>query len=174
MKSLVKLLLFLCPFFVGQLYAQDAPKKPSDIGVDQFDTFKNNSFNIMNEATRADSDIVRLDKEVKTYAGVMATANLEKLKKDYSATMELNKYRKTLVDKISQLDNEGKAVLSSAKSFSPKMKSVSAVNNTNKAIKALDFSRGHLTNSAALLKNNAALLSKELKARGEKVEDFVE
>jgi hypothetical protein len=173
MKSCLTFLFFL--LFIAFVNGQDKPpKNPDNVGVAEFDTFKNNSFEIMNQSIRADSDIMRIDNEVKTYAGVMSQVNKDKLTKNYKAIMELNKYRKTLVTRVGELDDQGKAVLSSAKSFSPKTKSLTAVSNTNKALKALDLSRKHLTNSAVLMKSNAEILSKELATRGEKVEPFVE
>ena len=164
----------MCPLFLGLLYGQDAPKRPSNIDVSDFDSFKNNSFDILDQSTKANSDIKTLDKEIKNYAGVISTLKVDKLKKDFSAVMELNKFRKTLVAKIGQLDNQGKEVLNSAKSFTPKMKSMSAVSNTNKSIKGLDHSKNNLSSVASLLKEDADLLGKELKSRGETVEEFVE
>lgn len=167
--------LILLMFTAGALYAQDTPPKPpGDMGVDQFDAFKNNSFNIMNESIKTDKDITTLDNQVKSYSGSITNTSIDNLRADYKAVLDLSKVKKNLVDKIGQLDNQGKEVITAAKSFTPKLKSVTAVNNTNKAVQALDFSRKKLTNSGALLKADADLLTKELKARGEKVEDFVE
>jgi hypothetical protein len=174
MKSCLILLLLVCPVFAGLLNAQDPPKRPSNIDVSDFDTFKNNSFDILDQSTKANGDIKTLDKEIKDYAGVISTLKVDKLKKDYQAISELNRFRKTLVEKIGKLDEQGKEVLNSAKSFTPKMKSMSAVSNTNKSIKSLDHSKTNLSSVASLLKEDADLLGKELKSRGETVEEFVE
>jgi len=170
MKSILTLLLFVS--LVATSFGQE--KRPDNIGVGNYDEFKNNSFDINGQSHKANQDLLTLDKEIKGYAGIINTLDAQKLTKDYNAILGLNKFSKEIAGKISQLDDQGKQMIDGAKDVSPKMKSISAANNTNKSIKALEASRKNLTSMSVLLKEDANLLLTELKKRGEPVEEFVE
>ncbi len=175
MKSLkVTLFAFLIvlPFL---LQAQsDKPKRPDNISVSNIDDFKNNAFDISDQSASLKTDVNKIDSEIKNYSGAMNTASVQKLTSDYKTILDLNKSTKTLKGKIGQLQEVSQKLLGEAKEVTPKMKSMSAVSNTNKAISGLDYSRKNITDIISLLKNNATLLSTELKKRGEAVEEFVE
>ena len=157
----------------GLLNAQDDAnaKRPENIGVSDFDSFKNNSFDIMDESTKLKTDATRIDSEVKNYAATISTVTLDKLKTDYNALRGIGKSSKALSAKIGDLDSQGKNLLASAKNVSPRTKSPAATNNTNKSIKGLETSRKNLDAVTTLVQENTKLLSEELKKRGEVVEE---
>src|SRR6185436_11980961 len=119
--------LFLILFFAVAASAQE--KRPSNIGVGDYDDFKNNSFDINEQSHKASQDLATLDKEIKGYAGVVSTLDVQKLKKDYSAIVGLNKFSKEIAGKITQLDDQGKRLVDGAKDVTPKLKSMSAASN---------------------------------------------
>lgn len=158
----------------GLLFAQDsekAPKRPENIGVSDFDSFKNGSFDILDESTSLKTDATRIDSEVKNYAATISSVTLDKLKTDFKALKGIAESSKALTAKIGDLDNQGKDLLAAAKNVTPRTKSPVATGNTNKSIKGLDASRKNLDAVSTLVTTNTKLLSDELKKRGETVED---
>jgi len=157
----------------GLLFAQEdaKAKRPENIGVSDFDSFKNSSFDILDESAKLKTDATRIDSEVKNYAATISTVTLDKLKTDYKALRGIGKSSKALTAKISDLDNQGKELLASAKNVSPRTKSPAATSNTNKSVKGLDTSRKNLDAVATLVQDNTKLLAEELKKRGEAVEE---
>ncbi len=155
------------------LSAQDETKakRPENIGVSDFDSFKNNSFDILDESANLKTDAARIDTDVKSYAGGLASVSVEKLKADFSALKGIGKSSKELTTRIGTLDEQGKQLLASAKSVKPMTKSPQATGNTNKSIKGLDSSRKNLDGITAIVQENTKLLADELKKRGETVEE---
>ena len=175
MKKYIHYLFFLAAIVLpGLSFAQDsekAPKRPENIGVSDFDSFKNSSFDILDESTSLKTDATRIDSEVKNYAATISTVTLDKLKTDFKALKGIGESSKALTAKIGDLDNKGKELLSSAKNVSPKTKSPQATSITNKSVKGLDASKKNLDAVATLVTDNTKLLADELKKRGEAVED---
>jgi len=172
MKKYFYLLVALVALLPVSLLAQDdAPKRPEKMGVYDFDSFKNNSFDILDESAKLKTDATRIDGEVKNYAATMSSVTLDKLKNDYKALKGIAESSKALTTKIGDLDNQGKDLLASAKNVSPKIKSPQATKNTNSSIKGLDSSKKNLDAVSTLVQNNTKLLAEELKKRGEVVED---
>lgn len=165
-------LLLTWVFFVPA-FAQDdkAPKRPDNIGVSNFDTFKNTAFDILDESTKLKTDATRIDSEVKNYAAALSGVTLDRLKTDFKALKGIGESSKALTAKIGDLDNQAKELLESAKNVSPKIKSPQATSNTNKSIKGLDSSKKNLESVATLVQDNTKLLAEELKKRGEVVEE---
>jgi hypothetical protein len=172
--SLVILFAFVAPC---SLVAQDAakkdeaPKRPENIGVSDFDVFKNNSFDILDESAKLKTDATKLDTDVKGYAGGLSGVSLDKLKTDWKALRGIRKSSKELSTRIGSLQDQGKQMLSSAKNVKPMTKSPAATKNTNTSIKGLDASKKNLDGVTALLETNTKLLTDELKKRGETVEE---
>ncbi len=157
----------------GLLVAQDdaKAKRPDNIGVSDFDSFKNTSFDILDESTSLKTDATRIDSEVKNYAATISTVTLDKLKTDFKALKGIGESSKALTTKIGDLDNQGKELLTSAKNVTPKTKSPQASGITNKSVKGLESARKNLDVVTTLVQDNTKLLAAELKNRGEAVED---
>ncbi|MFZ2907353.1 MAG: hypothetical protein WAZ98_14210 [Cyclobacteriaceae bacterium] len=165
--------LFLAFVLPAVLFAQDdkTPKRPENMGVSDFDTFKNNSFDILDESAKLKTDATRLDTDVKSYAAGLASVSVEKLKADFKAFRGIGKSTNELTGRIEDLREQSKALLESAKSLKPMTKSPQATGNTNKSVKGLDASKKNLDTVATLVTDNTKLLSEELKRRGESVEE---
>lgn len=173
MKKFIYFLFVLAVMVTPQFtQAQDqAPKRPENIGVSDFDSFKNSSFDILDESAKLKTDATKVDEDIKAYASSLSNASLDKLKNDYAALRGISKSSKELSGKIGSLDAQGKALLSSAKDVSPRTKSPLATKNTNSSIKGLDASRKNLEVVGNLVSTNSKLLADELKRRGETVEE---
>jgi hypothetical protein len=171
MKKYVYFVLFLFATVVTQsVFAQDdGPKRPENIGVSDFDSFKNNSFDIMDESAKLKKDAARIDSEVK--GGALTGVSVDKLKQDYNALKGINTSSQALTEKMGQLNDQSKQMLENAKKVNPKTKTPAATNTTNKSIKGLDSARKNLDATADLVKNNMALIATELKSRGESFEE---
>lgn len=173
MKKTLPFLLLTClstMAFVSNAQEEKTPERPQDIGVGDFDTFKNTSFDIVTASDNLKKDVNQVDKEVKSYSGVLNTVAPEKLKANLKALRGFSKETEVLKEKISELDNQGKELLTNAKNVTPKMKSLDATSNTKKSVKGLDFAKGNLNSINTLLQEDIKLLSDELKARGEPIE----
>lgn len=171
MKNYVYLMLVLFAF-TQSIQAQEedkTPKRPENMGVSDFDSFKNNSFDILDESAKLKKDATRIDGEVK--GGVLAGVSLEKLKTDYKALKGIGSSSKALSDKITQLNDQGKQMLENAKNVTPKLKAPQATSVTNKSIKGLDAARKNLDATSGLVTTNIELIAAELKSRGEVIED---
>lgn len=169
MKKLINLLFVLAVVAAPQFtQAQDdkQPKRPENIGVSDFDTFKNSSFDIYDESSTLKADAAKVEASVKTYAATPSSATLEKLKEDYKALRGVAKSSKELTDKIGGLETEGKNLLSSAKNVSPRTKSPVATKNTNTSIKGLNAAKANLSEVSTIVTTNTKVIADELKNRG--------
>jgi hypothetical protein len=155
------------------VFAQDdkTPKRPENIGVSDFDLFKNSSFDILGESTDLKTDATRLDTDVKSYAAGIGSVSVEKLKADYKAVRDIGKSSQELTAKIGSLDDQSKSLLEAAKNVKPMTKSPQATGNTNKSIKGLDTSKKNLSAVTTIVTDNTKLLADELKKRGEAVDE---
>src|SRR5688572_22156794 len=172
MKKYFYLLIALVALLPVSVSAQEeAPKRPENIGVSDFDSFKNNSFDILDESASLKKDATRIDGEVKNYQATISSLTLDKLKTDYKALKGIAESSKALTSKIGDLDNQGKDLLANAKNVTPKIKSPQATKNTNSSIKGLDASKKNLGDVSTLVQTNTKLLADELKKRGEVIED---
>jgi hypothetical protein len=167
-----KYTLILLTFFVSAAFAQDPVKRPENIGIGDFDSFKNTAFDSQDESLDLNKNANKLDQEIKGYAGVLSTLSVPKLKGDLEALRGIHKSQKALREKIGSLDEQGKALVGKAKEVTPKLKVPQATGNTNKSIKALDATRKNLDGVTGLVTSNSKILIDELKKRGEKVEVF--
>lgn len=173
MKKFIYFLFVLAVVAVPQFtQAQDdkTPKRPENIDVSDFDTFKNNAFDILDESAKLKTDAAKVDTDIKAYAATLSNATLEKLKEDYASLRRISKSSKELTAKIGELDTQGKSLLTSAKTVSPRTKSPAATSLTNKSIKGLDASKKNLETVTNLVTTNSKLLADELKKRGQTVE----
>ncbi len=166
-------LMFALMFVVGtSVLAQDPLKRPDNIGVGDFDSFKNTSFDAHDESLKLNTDTKKIDGEIKGYAGLLSTISIPKLKGDLDALRGISKSQKNLREKLASLEDQGKSLLGSAKNVTPRLKAPAATGITNKSIKALEGTRKNLDGISGLLAENSKLLMGELKARGEAVEVF--
>jgi uncharacterized protein (DUF3084 family) len=170
-KYFFLLVAFVALLPISVLAQDDAPKRPENMGVSDFDSFKNNSFDILDESTKLKTDATKLDTDVKSYSAGLAGVTVEKLKTDLKALRGISKSSKELTTRISGLDEQGKQMLASAKSVKPMTKSPQATGNTNKSIKGLEASRKNLDGVTTIVQENTKLLTDELKRRGETVEE---
>ena len=168
MKKLVSVFILL-GLFTSSLVV-NAQDRPKNIGVSDFDNFKNSSFDVQEESASLKEDVTQIDNEIKQYSGVMNTIGVAKIKEDLKALKGSQKAVKVLSDKIGDLTPQGKTLLENAKDVKPKMKSVSATKNTNKSGKGLDIAKDDLKSVSGLLEADIKLLTEELKARGEPIE----
>lgn len=163
--------LFVCIFAVsgiGQAQSEAPPKRPDNIGVSDFDGFKNNAFDILDESVSLKNDATRIDNEIK--GGVLASLTVDKIRQDIKALRGISESSQALTQKIGNLDEQGKTLLSNAKNVNPRTKAPAASNNTNKSIKGLEAARKNLDVTASLVKANTDLLVNELKSRGVSVD----
>jgi hypothetical protein len=172
MKKNTLLLLALFAFVSLQVLAQDPVKRPENIGIGDFDSFKNTSFDSQDEAIDLNKSANKLDQEIKAYAGVLSTISGPKLKEDLEALRVIHKSQKALREKLGTLDEQGKALVSKAKEVTPKLKVPQATGSTNKSVKALEATRKNLDGVSGLVTSNSKLLIDELKKRGETVQVF--
>jgi hypothetical protein len=172
MKKISSLLLAFFCLIGTQILAQDPVKRPENIGIGDFDTFKNTSFDSQDEAIDLNKNTTKLDQEIKGYAGVLSTISVPKLKADLEALRGIHKSQKALREKLGSLDEQGKTLVSKAKEVTPKLKVPQATGNTNKSIKALESTRKNLDGVTGLITSNSKILIDELKKRGETVEVF--
>jgi uncharacterized protein (DUF3084 family) len=170
-KYFYSLLILVALLPVTVLAQDDAPKRPENMGVSDFDVFKNNSFDILDESAKLKTDATRLDTDVKSYSAGMAAVSVEKLKADYKAFRGIGKSSKELSTRITDLNGQSKALLDQAKSLKPMTKSPQASGNTNKSVKGLDASKKNLEAVAGLVDGNVKILADELKKRGETIEE---
>lgn len=168
-KLLTPFFTLLLVAFAGSAMAQDAPKRPENIGISDFDSFKNNSFDILDESAKLKKDATRIDGEMK--GGVLAAVSVEKLKADHKALKGIGSSSQALTEKIGQLKEQGKQMLENAKNVNPKLKAPAATNSTNKSIKGLDSAKSNIEATTALVQNNIKLIADELKNRGEKIDE---
>ena len=166
----VTLVLFLISAAVAQ--NEDKPKRPDNIGVGDFDSFKNSAFDTHDASANLNEDTKKIDTEIKGYSGIINTISIPKLKEDLAALRRINQSQKEIRQQLASLDDKGKSLLSSAADVKPKLKAPAATNNTKKSIGALDATRKNLDGVSGLLTADAKLIIDELKARGEKVEVF--
>ncbi len=166
-KGYLLIALLLLPMV---MLAQNDVKRPKNIGNSDFDTFKNNSFDVKDESATLKENVTHIDKEIKTYSGIMNTIGVDKLKKNYKALKESQSAVKNLLAKLAELDEDGKRLAENAKNVKPKMKSISATNNTNKSLKGLKIAKTDLDEVKGLLETDIKLISEELKSRGEPIE----
>lgn len=174
MKKLIYLLFVLAVVAAPQFtQAQDdkQPKRPENIGVSDFDTFKNSSFDIFDESSQLKVDAAKVETSVKTYAATPSSATLEKLKEDYKALRGVAKSSKELTERIGSLDDEGKNLLTSAKNVSPRTKSPVATKNTNTSIKGLNAAKENLSQVSTIVTTNTKVVADELKKRGVEIEE---
>lgn len=172
MKKILLAVLMLTLALSAVTQAQDAPpNRPENMGVSDFDTFKNNSFDILDESTKLKTEATRIDTDVKSYSAGLASVSVDKLKADLKAIRQVGRSSKELSTRIGSLDEQGKELLASAKSVKPMTKSPAATNNTNKSIKGLDVSRKNLNEVTELVSTNTKFLTDELIKRGETVEE---
>lgn len=169
MKKYIILFVCVCTLSTGVFAQNDPPpKRPDNIGVSDFDGFKNNSFDILDESTRLKTDATRIDNEIK--GGVLSSMTVDKIRQDIKALRGISESSQALTQKIGDLDEQGKTLLSNAKNVNPRTKAPAATNNTNKSIKGLETARKNLDATASLVKANTDLLVNELKSRGESVD----
>jgi hypothetical protein len=167
------LMILLSLTFAGLLKAQDdkkPPKRPDNISVSSFDDFKNTSFDIMDNAIKLKANFGTIDTEVKKYSGVINTLKVDKIKTDLKAIKGLDKESTELTQKIGQLQEKGKELIGSAKSVTPKMKSMSATSITNKSISGLGVAKDNLGSVSGSMSADIKLLTDELKKRNEPIE----
>ena len=164
-------ILFVFAGSLSLMAQDDAPKRPENMGVSDFDSFKNNSFDILDESAKLKTDATKIDSDVKGYAGGLAGASVDKLKTDLKALKGIRNSSKELSTRIGGLNEQSKQMLASAKSVKPMTKSPQATKNTNASVKGLDASKKNLEGVGALVEANTKLITDELKKRGETVEE---
>ncbi|MCX7636964.1 MAG: hypothetical protein N2044_03860 [Cyclobacteriaceae bacterium] len=167
-----KILLSLFVLFLFQsVNAQEQPpRRPENIGISDFDSFKNNAFDILDESTRLKNDATRIDNEIKNAGSVLTSFSVDRIRQDLRALRGIKQSSEALAGKIGNLDEEGKKLLNNAKSVNPRTKAPAATSNTNRSIQGLDFARKNLKVVADLVENNSKKLIDELKSRGEDIE----
>ena len=167
------ILLLMSLSFAGSLFAQDdkkPPKRPDNISVSDYDGFKNSSFDIMDNAIKLKQNFGTIDNEVKKYSGIINTLTVDKIRKDLGALRGIQKESTVLTQKIGQLDDLGKGLLTSAGSVTPKLKSIAASSNTKKAVQGLTHAKDNLGTVSSGLAADVTLLTDELKKRNEPIE----
>lgn len=169
MKTKLLLPLAFLLFSASVFGQDDKPiKRPEDIGVSDFDSFKNTSFDILMNADRLKLDTKRVDDAVKQYP-TGTGLSIDRVKGDYNALKRIKSETSELAEKIPTLDDQGKQLVENAKEIKPKLKSFDAVANTNKSMKALEKAKTSLTDTGKLVDTNLKIVTDALKAQGETI-----
>ena len=171
MKRFILLLTTMTLLVVSSVSAQDKTvQRPSDIGESEFDNFKNNSFNVLEESTKLKRDLTHVDDEIKSYGGVLSEVATDKLKGHYQALTGIKKETESVKSNLAELDDKGKDMVANASKVTPKMKSIKATANTKKSVEGLDVAKGNLKAITDMLAEDTKLIAEELKSRGEPIE----
>jgi hypothetical protein len=168
MKNTKHLLLILVSLISSFVLAQDPPQRPSDIKVAEYDAFKNNAFDLLNESTKLKDNLSTVDKDVKNYAGVIKTVEKGTLFKDLKSLKNIKESGESLSKKIADIDDKSKDLLANAKKAG--LKAPAATKNTKTSVTALDNAKGHLGSIKDLVTSDVKLIQDELKSRGEPIE----
>jgi hypothetical protein len=165
-----KILLPICTLFVILAVAQESPRRPDNIGVAEFDAFKNNAFDILDESARLKTDASRIDHEVRNAGSLLTSYSADKIRQDIRALRGMGESSKALTQKISQLEEDGRSLLNNARNVNPRTKAPAATTNTNRSLQGLEVARKNLQQVGDLVENNLKLLTDELKKRGEELD----
>jgi Skp family chaperone for outer membrane proteins len=170
MKKILLLPVMALLLFQMAAAQEQPPRRPDNIGVSDFDSFKNNAFDIVDESIRLKNDATRIDNEIKNAGSVLTSFSVDKIRQDVRALRGIKQSSEVLAERIGSLDEEGKALLGNAKNVTPRTKAPAATSNTNRSVQALDYARKNLKVVADLAEANTKKLIDELKARGEEIE----
>ncbi len=170
MKKIIHTLIFVAAGLLMAVAQEQPPKRPDNIGISDFDSFKNNAFDILDESIRLMTDASRIEQEIKNAGSVLTHLSVDKIRQDIRALRGIRQSSENLSQKIAQLDEEGKTLLSNAKNVNPRLKAPAATSNTNRSLQGLDHARKNLQATADLVENNTKKLIDELKSRGEEIE----
>jgi len=165
-KNINFLLIFLLATTTA--IAQDPPKRPGDINVSEYDAFKNNAFDILDQSTKLKANVNTIDKDVKNYSGIIKTVEKQTLIKDLKSLKAIKESGEALSKKTEELSGKSQDLLANAKKAG--LKAMSATKNTKTSVTALDTAKGHLGEVKDLVANDVKLIQDELKARGEPIE----
>ncbi|GIV37840.1 MAG: hypothetical protein KatS3mg032_2219 [Cyclobacteriaceae bacterium] len=171
-RDMKKTLILICAAgWLLSAAAQDQPpRRPDNIGISDFDSFKNNAFDILDESVKLKTDATRIDNDIKNAGSILTNFSVDKIRQDIRALRGIRQSSEALKEKVAGLDEEGKTLLSNAKNVNPRIKAPAATSNTNRSLQGLDYARKNLQAVADLVQNNTKILVDELKARGEDIE----
>ena len=147
MKKLILTLfaIFLASsaFLMAQTLQEKARKllKPTDIGVTEYDAFKNSSFSLKDEVLKTDKNYDQVSKDLIRYANGSKKLTLNNVNSDIKKVKNMKGSIKSLSDKASTLAESGKKLSTGVAGVKPASKIASATTNTNSSVKAVELSR---------------------------------
>lgn len=128
--------------FAGNVNAQDEKygdmERPNNIGVSNFDNFKNSAFDIYYNIGKLDVNLAKVEENLISYKKDADNINYQSLKSDVKSLNEINEAIPKLQSEVKGLKGESETMIKNAKNIKPRTKSPKAVGNTKKAVKALD------------------------------------
>lgn len=145
-KTFQFLVALLCVafLFVNTLSAQNDDDKygdlerPDNIGVSDFDNFKNSSFDVYYNVGKLDVNLAKVEENLIVYKKDKANMDVNSLKSDVKSLNEINEAFPKLQGELKQLKGQGETMVKNAKNVKPKMKAPKAAKNTKKSVTALD------------------------------------
>ena len=170
MKKLSLLSIFLITItslYSTSIYAQNLDsygdmKRPANIGVADFDNFKNACFDIYFNSHKLDKNLQDIETNLTKYAADKDNIDFNSLREDIKSLNAIGKSSKELTAQLKTLDDKSESMVKNAKNIKPKTKAPKAVKNTNNAIKALNDAKSTLKtvgeNQVTLLKQATELL----------------
>lgn len=145
-----KILVFAVVFLISGFMAinsqtlQEKAKaliKPADIGVADYDAFKNSSFSLKDEVLKTDKSYDQLSKEVVKYAKGGKKLTYKNVSSDLNKVKNIKTTVKALNDRVGSLAETGKKLSTGAAGVKPGNKVQQATTNTNTSLQAVDLSR---------------------------------
>ncbi len=137
-------------------------KRPANIGVSDFDNFKNSCFDIYFNSHKLDKELKDIETNLTKYAADKSNIDFNSLREDIKSLKAINESTKELTAELKALDDKSETMAKNAKNIKPKTKAPKAVKNTNSSIKALNDAKSTLKsvgeNQTTLLKQATELL----------------
>ncbi len=170
---LLPLLAFLAAPVLSQSTAEEARKlqRPKDSGVQDYDDFKNSSFNLLQELLKTDDNYAKIKTDINGYADGSRETTVENVKTDYGRLKKLKKSTEVMDDRVKSLSSEGEELLQNASKVKPVTKVKAVTDNTKKSMKAVDYSKSMTSEITAQVTTDMKTLAGKLAELGEEIEE---
>ncbi len=170
---LLPLLMFLAAPVLSQSTSEEARKlqRPKDSGVQDYDDFKNSSFNLLQELLKTDENYSKIKADINGYAEGSRETTVDNVKTDYGRLKKLKKSTEVMDDRVKSLSSEGEELLKNASQVKPVTKVKAVTDNTKKSMKAVDYSKSMMNEITAEVTTDMETLSGKLAEMGEKVDE---
>jgi hypothetical protein len=176
----LKQILFLFPVFLilaspvlSQSTSEEAKKlqRPKDSGVQDYDDFKNSSFNLLQELLKTDQNYATIKTDINGYAEGSRAVTVNNVNSDYGRLKKLKKSTEVMDDKVKSLSSEGEELLKNAAKVKPATKVKAVTSNTKKSVQAVDYSKSMMNEITAQVSTDMETLSEKLAELGEEIDE---